>query len=133
MDRVYIFDTTLRDGEQSPGASMTLNEKVRIASALEKMRVDIIEAGFAIASEGDFQSVKAVAETVKESQVCSLSRANKEDIERSALALENATQPRIHTFIATSPIHMEMKLRMSPQAVLEQAIQAVKFAQKVYR
>jgi 2-isopropylmalate synthase len=130
MDKVYIFDTTLRDGEQSPGASMTLNEKIRIATALEKMQVDIIEAGFAIASEGDFQSVKAVADTVKESQVCSLSRANEQDIQRSADALKNATQPRIHTFIATSPIHMEFKLRMEPEAVLEQAIQAVKFARK---
>lgn len=130
MDKIYIFDTTLRDGEQSPGASMTLNEKVRIANALEKMKVDIIEAGFAIASEGDFQSVKAVADSVKESQVCSLSRANKVDIERSAEALVNATQPRIHTFIATSPIHMEMKLRMSPQAVLQQAVAAVKWARK---
>lgn len=130
MEKIVIFDTTLRDGEQSPGASMTLNEKVRIALLLEKMQVDVIEAGFAIASEGDFQSVKAVAKAVKNAQVCSLSRANKVDIERSAEALKNASQPRIHTFIATSPVHMEAKLRMSPEAVLEQAVQAVKVARR---
>jgi 2-isopropylmalate synthase len=127
-DRLIIFDTTLRDGEQSPGASMTRDEKVRIAKMLEKLRVDVIEAGFAIASPGDFEAVKAVAEAVKESTVCSLSRSNFKDIDRAAEALKPAVSGRIHTFIATSPIHMEYKLRMQPEAVLEQAIAAVKHA-----
>ncbi len=127
-DRLIIFDTTLRDGEQSPGASMTRDEKVRIAKMLEKLRVDVIEAGFAIASPGDFEAVKAVAEAIKESTVCSLSRSNPKDIDRAAEALKPAESGRIHTFIATSPIHMEYKLRMKPEAVLEQAIAAVKHA-----
>ncbi len=127
-DQLIIFDTTLRDGEQSPGASMTLEEKVRIAKALERMRVDVIEAGFAIASQGDFESVKAVADTIKESRVCSLARAVDKDIDRAAEALKNANAPRIHTFLATSPIHMEYKLRMSPDQVVEQAVKAVKRA-----
>jgi 2-isopropylmalate synthase len=127
-DRLIIFDTTLRDGEQSPGASMTLDEKLRIAHVLEKMRVDVIEAGFAIASVGDFESVRAVAESVKESTVCSLARTSPADIERAAEALAPAPLKRIHTFIATSPIHMEYKLRMQPDAVLEQAVGAVKLA-----
>ncbi|WP_096084747.1 2-isopropylmalate synthase [Agaribacterium haliotis] len=127
-DKLVIFDTTLRDGEQSPGASMTRDEKVRIAKMLEKMRVDVIEAGFAIASPGDFESVKAVAEAVRESTVCSLARAVDADIDRAAEALKNAERSRIHTFIATSPIHMKYKLRMEPDAVLERAIHAVKRA-----
>lgn len=127
-DKLVIFDTTLRDGEQSPGASMTLEEKVRIAKMLEKMRVDIIEAGFAIASPGDFESVKAVADTVKDSVVCSLARAVDGDIDRAAEALKGAAQSRIHTFIATSPIHMKYKLKMAPDRVLEQAVHAVKRA-----
>ncbi len=129
-ERLYIFDTTLRDGEQSPGASMTLEEKVRIARQLERMRVDIIEAGFPAASNGDFESVKAVADTVKDSTVCGLARALERDIERAGEALKNAASPRIHTFIATSPIHMEKKLRMSPDQVLEQAVKAVQWARK---
>lgn len=127
-DKLVIFDTTLRDGEQSPGASMTKDEKVRIAKMLEKMRVDVIEAGFAIASPGDFESVKAVADAVKESTVCSLSRAVDADIDRAAEALKGAERSRIHTFIATSPIHMKYKLRMEPDAVLERAVAAVKRA-----
>ena len=127
-EKLVIFDTTLRDGEQSPGASMTLDEKVRIAKMLEKMRVDVIEAGFAIASPGDFASVKAVADTVKDSVVCSLARAVDGDIDRAAEALKGAEQSRIHTFIATSPIHMKYKLKMEPDAVLEQAVHAVKRA-----
>jgi 2-isopropylmalate synthase len=107
--KLIIFDTTLRDGEQSPGASMTQDEKIRIAKALERMRVDVIEAGFAIASQGDFESVKAIADTIKDSVVCSLSRAMDADIDRAAEALKNANAGRIHTFIATSPIHMEHK------------------------
>ncbi|MDH5393434.1 MAG: 2-isopropylmalate synthase [Gammaproteobacteria bacterium] len=127
-DKLIIFDTTLRDGEQSPGASMTRDEKVRIAKALEKMRVDVIEAGFPIASQGDFEAVKAVADVIKNSSVCGLSRALQKDIDRCAEALKNAVNPRIHTFIATSPIHMQQKLRMEPDAVLEQAVNAVKMA-----
>jgi 2-isopropylmalate synthase len=127
-NRVIIFDTTLRDGEQSPGASMTKDEKVRIAKALEKMRVDVIEAGFAIASPGDFESVKAVAEAIKDSRVCSLARALEKDIDRAAEALKNVNAGRIHTFIATSPIHMKHKLRMEPDQVIVQAELAVKRA-----
>ncbi|KZY60256.1 2-isopropylmalate synthase [Oleiphilus sp. HI0071] len=127
-DRLVIFDTTLRDGEQSPGASMTKTEKLRIATALEKMRVDVIEAGFAIASPGDFESVQAIANTIKDSRVCSLSRALDKDIDRAAEALKGANASRIHTFIATSPIHMKYKLQMEPDAVVEQAVRAVKRA-----
>ncbi|MBK1648169.1 2-isopropylmalate synthase [Rhabdochromatium marinum] len=128
--RLIIFDTTLRDGEQSPGASMTKDEKVRIARALEKLRVDVIEAGFPIASPGDFEAVKAVAETIKDSTVCALARALDKDIDRAGEALRNATSGRIHTFIATSPIHMEKKLRMTPDQVVEQAVHAVKRARQ---
>lgn len=129
-DKLIIFDTTLRDGEQSPGASMTKDEKVRIAKALERMRVDVIEAGFPIASPGDFESVKAVAEAVKDATVCGLARALEKDINRAGEALKNASSGRIHTFIATSPIHMKMKLRMEPDAVVEQAVAAVKLARQ---
>ncbi len=124
-DKLIIFDTTLRDGEQSPGASMTRDEKVRIAKALERMRVDVIEAGFPVASPGDFESVQAVAEAVKDSRVCALARALDKDIDRAGEALRGANAARIHTFIATSPIHMQMKLRMSPDQVVEQAVKAV--------
>ena len=127
-EKLIIFDTTLRDGEQSPGASMTKDEKIRIAKALEKMRVDVIEAGFAISSQGDFESVKAIANTVTESRICSLSRAISVDIERAAEALKGANAGRIHTFIATSPIHMKHKLQMAPEQVLVQAVGAVKIA-----
>ncbi len=129
-DQLIIFDTTLRDGEQSPGASMTQEEKVRIAKMLEKLRVDVIEAGFAIASEGDFASVRAVAQAVKDSIVCSLARAVDADIERAAEALKGAARPRIHTFIATSPIHMKYKLQMAPDQVLERAVHAIKYARQ---
>ena len=128
QDQLIIFDTTLRDGEQSPGASMTKEEKVRIAKALEKLRVDVIEAGFPIASPGDFDAVKAVAETVKDSAVCGLARALDKDIDRAGEALKHANAGRIHTFIATSPIHMEKKLKMSPDQVVEQAVYAVRRA-----
>jgi len=127
-DHLIIFDTTLRDGEQSPGASMTKEEKVRIARQLERMLVDIIEAGFPAASNGDFKAVQAVADAIKDSTVCGLARATKEDINRAGEALKGANSARIHTFIATSPIHMEKKLRMSPDQVLEQAVKAVKWA-----
>jgi 2-isopropylmalate synthase len=129
-DRLIIFDTTLRDGEQSPGASMTRDEKVRIARALERLRVDVIEAGFPIASQGDFEAVQAVARAVKNSTVCGLARALDRDIDRAGEALQDAVSPRIHTFIATSPIHMKMKLRMEPDQVLEQAVKAVTRARK---
>jgi 2-isopropylmalate synthase len=130
QDKLTIFDTTLRDGEQSPGASMTRDEKVRIAKALERMRVDVIEAGFPIASPGDFESVKAVAKAVSNSTVCGLARALDKDIDRAGEALKPATSSRIHTFIATSPIHMKMKLRMEPEQVIEQAVRAVKRARQ---
>jgi 2-isopropylmalate synthase len=129
-DQLIIFDTTLRDGEQSPGASMTQDEKVRIALALERLKVDVIEAGFAVASPGDFAAVQAVAREVKDSVVCSLSRASAEDIDRAAEALKPARQSRIHTFIATSPIHMREKLRMDPEDVLKKAVAAVRHARR---
>ena len=129
-DQLIIFDTTLRDGEQSPGASMTRDEKVRIAKALERMRVDVIEAGFPIASVGDFDAVKAVADTIKDSTICGLARALDKDIDRAGEALKGANSARIHTFIATSPIHMKMKLRMEPDAVVEQAVKAVQRARR---
>jgi 2-isopropylmalate synthase len=127
-DKLIIFDTTLRDGEQSPGASMTKDEKVRIAKALEKMRVDVIEAGFPIASPGDFDAVQTVANLIKDSTVCGLARALDKDIDRAGEALKGAASARIHVFIATSPVHMEKKLHMSPKQVLEQAVKAVKRA-----
>jgi len=129
-DQLVIFDTTLRDGEQSPGASMTRDEKVRIAKMLEKMRVDVIEAGFAIASPGDFESVHSIAQAITESTVCSLSRAVPADIERAAEAIKPAPRKRIHTFIATSPIHMKYKLQMKPDDVLAQAVSAVTLARQ---
>jgi 2-isopropylmalate synthase len=130
-NNLIIFDTTLRDGEQSPGASMTQNEKIRIAKALESMQVDIIEAGFAIASVGDFEAVQAVAQTIKNSTVCSLARALDKDIDRAAEALKNASSSRIHTFIATSKIHMQKKLNMTPDEVVAQAVHSVKRARNL--
>ena len=130
-EKLIIFDTTLRDGEQSPGASMTSDEKLRVAKALERLKVDVIEAGFAVSSPGDFASVKSIAETIKDSTVCSLSRAIISDIESSVEALRNASSSRIHTFIATSPIHMKYKLQMNPEQVLDQAITAVKYARNL--
>ena len=129
-EQLIIFDTTLRDGEQSPGASMTREEKIRIARQLERLRVDVIEAGFAAASQGDFESIQAISSVIKDATICSLSRANERDIGRAAEALASARRKRIHTFIATSPLHMEKKLRMSPEEVLEQAKLAVRYARK---
>ncbi len=129
-EHLVVFDTTLRDGEQSPGASMTREEKVRIARILERMRVDVIEAGFPMASQGDFESVLAVAEVVKESRVAALCRATMADIDRAGEALRPAEAPRVHTFIATSPIHMQMKLRMAPDEVIEAAVKAVQRARQ---
>ena len=127
-NRLIIFDTTMRDGEQSPGASMTKDQKLRIARALERMRVDVIEAGFPAASNGDFEAVRAIAGVIKDSTVCGLCRANDRDVQRGIDALHGAKAWRVHTFIATSPIHMEKKLRMTPQQVLEQAKLAVRYA-----
>ncbi|RZS58676.1 2-isopropylmalate synthase [Sphaerotilus mobilis] len=130
-EQLIIFDTTLRDGEQSPGASMTRDEKLRIARQLERLKVDVIEAGFAASSNGDFEAVKAIADVIKDSTICSLARANDRDIARAAEALKGANRARIHTFIATSELHMEKKLRMSREQVLEQARQAVRFARNL--
>lgn len=129
-DKLIIFDTTLRDGEQSPGASMNREEKVRIAKALERLRVDVIEAGFPAASPGDFEAVQAVSQAINDSTVCGLARAVDGDIDRAGEALQGAKRPRIHTFIATSPIHMERKLRMTPDQVVEHAVAAVKRARR---
>ena len=130
-DQLIIFDTTLRDGEQSPGASMTKDEKLRIARQLERLKVDVIEAGFAASSNGDFEAVQLIANSIKDSTICSLSRANDRDISRAAEALKGANRARIHTFIATSALHMEKKLRMTPEQVLEQAKQSVRFARNL--
>ena len=130
-DKLIIFDTTLRDGEQSPGASMTKDEKLRIARQLERLRVDVIEAGFAASSNGDFEAVRSIADHVRESTICSLARANDRDISRAAEALKGAARSRIHTFIATSALHMEKKLRMTPDQVHEQARLAVRFARNL--
>lgn len=129
-DKLIIFDTTLRDGEQSPGASMTKEEKIRIAKQLERLKVDVIEAGFAASSNGDFDAIHTIASQIKDSTICSLARANDKDIQRAADALKPAESFRIHTFIATSPLHMEKKLRMTPDQVFEQARMAVRFARK---
>lgn len=130
MSRIKIFDTTLRDGEQSPGCSMNLAEKLQVASQLERLGVDIIEAGFAISSPGDFESVKSIAEQVKNCSVASLSRALEKDIDCAWEAVKNAADPRIHTFIATSPVHMEYKLKMTPEQVIERTAAMVKHAAK---
>jgi 2-isopropylmalate synthase len=130
-DKLIIFDTTLRDGEQSPGASMTRDEKLRIARQLERLKVDVIEAGFAASSNGDFEAVQAIANAIKDSTICSLARANDRDISRAAEALKGARSARIHTFIATSALHMEKKLRMTPEQVLEQAKLSVRFARNL--
>lgn len=130
MDHIIIFDTTLRDGEQSPGAAMTKEEKIRIARQLEKLGVDVIEAGFAAASPGDFEAISEIAKVIKTSTVCSLARASENDVRRAGEAIKHAAKGRIHTFIATSKIHMENKLRMSEDQVVERAVQAVKWARE---
>ncbi|MEP7301387.1 MAG: 2-isopropylmalate synthase [Caldimonas sp.] len=130
-DRLFIFDTTLRDGEQSPGASMTKDEKLRIARQLERLKVDVIEAGFAASSNGDFEAVRAIAQTIRGSTVCSLARANDRDISRAAEALKGGESTRIHVFIATSALHMEKKLRMTPDQVFEQARLSTRFARNL--
>ncbi len=130
-NQVIIFDTTLRDGEQSPGASMNLEEKLRIAKVLEDMGVDVIEAGFPIASEGDFEAVSEIARTIKNSTIAGLSRAARGDIERAGEAVRHAERPRIHTFIATSPLHMQYKLQMEPEKVLERITESVSMARNL--
>ncbi len=127
-NRIIVFDTTLRDGEQSPGASMNQAEKLRIATQLEALGVDVIEAGFPAASDGDFEAVKTIAETLKTAQIAALCRANKNDILRGWEAIKDAASPRIHTFIATSELHMKYKLQMEPEKVLEKAVEAVTLA-----
>tara|TARA_R110002110_G_scaffold166602_2_gene367297 strand:- start:53284 stop:54798 length:1515 start_codon:yes stop_codon:yes gene_type:complete len=129
-DKLIIFDTTLRDGEQSPGATMTLSEKIAIARALEKLKVDVIEAGFPISSLGDFEAVKAIASQIKDSTVCALARSVNADIDRAGEALASCENRRIHTFIATSPIHMQKKLCMEPDDVIARAIKSIQRAQK---
>jgi len=130
-DRVLIFDTTLRDGEQSPGASMNLGEKIQVAETLEAMGVDIIEAGFPIASNGDFEAVSEIASRIKDSVICGLSRAGAKDIERAGEALRKAERGRIHTFISTSPVHMKHKLQMEPEQVLDAVVASVTLARNL--
>jgi len=130
-NRVVIFDTTMRDGEQSPGASMNLDEKKRIAAVLEEMGVDVIEAGFPIASNGDFEAVREVAKLLKTSSVAGLARASKKDIDRAWEALQGAVRPRIHSFLSTSPLHMKFKLQMEPEAVHQAVIDSVTYARSL--
>jgi len=130
-DRILIFDTTLRDGEQSPGCSMTADEKVRMAKQIDRLGVDIIEAGFPIASDGDFHAVQAVAQVVRRPVIAALARCRRDDIERAWQALAGATRPRIHTFLATSDIHLEHKLKISRRECLEQARDAVRLAKSM--
>src|SRR3954470_17358943 len=130
-DRVRIFDTTLRDGEQSPGASMNLAEKLEVARALAGMGVDVIEAGFPIASQGDFEAVRAIAAEVTGATVCGLARCHDRDIERAWEALKFAQSPRIHVFLATSAIHREHKLKMTPAQVIARAVASVRHAKSV--
>lgn len=130
-ERVYIFDTTLRDGEQSPGASMNLEEKLRIAEMLEVLGVDIIEAGFPIASNGDFEAVREISKLIREPVICGLARAGSKDIHRAAEALEGAERKRIHSFLSTSPVHMKHKLQMTPEQVMEAVIGSVTLARNL--
>ena len=127
---IRIFDTTLRDGEQSPGASMFVEDKIKIAKTLDIMGVDIIEVGFPVASKGDFESIELVSQVVKKSIVCALARAKKKDIEVAAQSIIKAKQSRIHTFIATSKLHMEYKLKLKKEQVLEHIESSVKLARK---
>ena len=130
-ERIYVFDTTLRDGEQSPGASMNAAEKVRLAVQLEKLGVDVMEAGFPASSPGDFQAVADIAGQIERVEVAGLARTSKHDIDEAWGAIKHAKHPRIHTFIATSDIHMEHKLRMTSEQVLESAVEAVRYAKSL--
>ncbi|MEW5908351.1 MAG: 2-isopropylmalate synthase [Thermodesulfobacteriota bacterium] len=127
-NRIYIFDTTLRDGEQSPGASMNTGEKLRIATQLEKLGVDVIEAGFPAASEGDFNAVSEIAKKIKHAEIAGLARTSKADIDRAWEAIRHASKPRIHVFIATSDIHLKHKLNMTRDEVIRTAVEAVRYA-----
>ncbi|HSV93534.1 MAG TPA: 2-isopropylmalate synthase, partial [Desulfobacterales bacterium] len=127
-ERVIIFDTTLRDGEQSPGASMNTAEKLRLAVQLEKLGVDVIEAGFPAASDGDLEAVGQIAGRLKRAEVAGLARATRHDIDRAWKAVQHAVNPRIHTFIATSDIHLQYKLKMSRDEVVQAAVEAVRYA-----
>ena len=129
--RIKIFDTTLRDGEQSPGCSMNLSDKLLVTEQLESLRVDVIEAGFAASSEGDFQAVRAIAEKAKTAVVASLARCRKADIDRAWESVKVAVHPRIHVFLATSPIHMECKLRMTPDEVYKNAVESVAYTKSL--
>ena len=129
-DKVFIFDTTLRDGEQSPGASMNMQEKFRLAQQLVKLKVDVIEAGFPVASPGDFECVRNIAEHIRGAQIAALARCSVKDIDRAWEALKAGENPRIHTFLATSDIHLKHKLKMSRDQVLELAVASVKHAAK---
>ena len=128
---IKIFDTTMRDGEQSPGASMNIEEKLKIAGALEELGVDIIEAGFPAASKGDFEAVSEISKKIKDSSVCALSRASKNDIQTAADALKDANLPRIHTFISTSELHMKHKLQLNSEEVYQKVIDSVSFARNL--
>ncbi|MEJ2210853.1 MAG: 2-isopropylmalate synthase, partial [Anaerolineae bacterium] len=128
QDRVTIFDTTLRDGEQSPGAALNVNEKVEIAHALEELGVDVIEAGFPISSPGDFRAVQRISQEVRNCTICGLTRANRKDIDAAAEALKGAARPRIHTGLGVSDVHVEHKLRMTRDEALERGVDAVKYA-----
>src|SRR5215467_11674090 len=129
--RITVFDTTLRDGEQSPGCSMNVHEKLRMAQQLDRLGVDVIEAGFPIASDGDFEAVQAIAGSIRRPVIAGLARACKQDIERAWQALQAAARPRIHVFLATSDIHLKYKLRISRQECLDQAREAVSFAKSL--
>ncbi|MET1254048.1 2-isopropylmalate synthase [Aliikangiella maris] len=131
-NQILIFDTTLRDGEQSPGASMTIDEKVKMAHQLNRLGVNIIEAGFPVISQGDFDAVSRIAEAVKGPTICALARCVEKDIMAAVEALKSAENKRIHVFIATSPIHMKHKLRMEPQDVIERAVESIKLAKKYF-
>ncbi|HET6961872.1 MAG TPA: 2-isopropylmalate synthase, partial [Terriglobia bacterium] len=130
-EKIYIFDTTLRDGEQSPGASMNLEEKLKLARQLEALQVDVMEAGFPIASDGDFEAVRQIAKEIRSVSIAGLARATELDIRRAWEALEIAAKPRIHTFIATSDIHLQYKLKRSREQVLEQVVKAVGLARSL--
>src|SRR5512138_1893908 len=130
-DRVLVFDTTLRDGEQSPGASMTMSEKMMLADQLERLRVDVIEAGFPISSEGDFESVRSIAQKVRTATIAGLARSAKKDIDRCWEAVRHAAKPRIHVFLATSDIHLKYKLKKTREEVLKDSVEAVAYAKSL--
>lgn len=129
-NKVTIFDTTLRDGEQSPGASMNLEQKLRMAEALKELGVDVMEVGFPVASPGDFEAVRAVARAVQGPTICALARAHRDDIDRTWEALKDAPKKRIHVFLATSPLHREYKLKMSKEEVLRRSVENVAYARE---